>query len=47
MHRKAWRELGMDSSEAVKIAFDYQEGDIVIEANSTAEICDVVEDISH
>ena len=43
----ARRESGIDSCEAVKIAFNYEDGDIVIEANSAAEICNVVEDIVH
>src|SRR6267143_2613860 len=40
-----WNELRTHSWGAVEIAFDHEDGDVIIETNLAAEICRAAEDI--
>jgi hypothetical protein len=42
-----WNELRTRSRGAVEIAFDHENGDIIIETNLAAKICRAAEDIGH
>ena len=43
----SWNELGTSSWGAVEIAFDHENGDIIIETDVAAEICRGAKDIHH